>query len=377
MALESTGKGLVETRREAFAGGLANAITACAIGDADGDGRPELAISAVGALLDRAERPTAAILESPADDRYEVTASFEFRDKNTPYDNALAAGDVDHDGRPEVLIAQAGDIYLLAADRDRRYLPIWHAARAPGGRAAIGDLDGDGASEIIFTERSNGMPVTAVYSLAPPVKPEPPIAWQPVLHPLGTEIAWQSPAPGFRIFDLAVYRTGDPIGRLTPPVLESDLQDRRIFEQAGEVTSGDRFQDAATQPDASQYFLGYTVNDGASRRRILEGPRSAAAAPGVPQLLVLAPNPNPTSGSMATQIALVRSGRVSVKIVDPAGRIRRQLLAGELAAGPHALRWDGRDDDGHRLARGVYFLVASGLGEEQVVRVTLIGGGAP
>jgi hypothetical protein len=379
VALEPTADNrIVETWREIFAGGIANAITACAIGDADGDGRPELAISAVGALLDRAERPTAAILESPADDRYEVTASFEFRDKNTPYDNALAAGDIDHDGRPEILVAQAGDIYLVAADRDRRYLPIWHASRGPGGRAAIGDLDGDGASEIIFTERSNGVPVTAVYSLAPAVKPEPPLAWQPVLHPLGTEIAWQSPAPGFRIFDLAVYRApARPIGRPTPPVLESDLQDHRLFEQPGEVTSGDRFQDAGAGPGENQYFLGYTVNDGSSRRRILEGPRSATAAPGVPQLLVLAPNPNPTAGSMATQIALARSGRVSVKIVDPAGRIRRQLLAGDLAAGPHALRWDGRDEDGHRLARGVYFLVASGLGEEQVVRITLIGGGAP
>jgi hypothetical protein len=374
VALESTPAGIVEILREPFLGGLANAVTACPIGDGDGDGRPELAISAVGALLDRGEHPTVAILESPADDRYAVATQYEFRDKNTPYDNALAAGDVDGDGVPELLVAQAGDIYLLAADRENRYLPIWRARRAPGGRAAIGDLDGDGAGEILFSEQIQGTPVTSIYEMTTS-EPATALAWRPVLHPLGNEVRWEAPAAGVRVFDLALYRPRAGAARVAPPVLESDLAAARIFEQLGEVTSGSVFRDADQPPGGIPYFLAYTRDDGKSRVRVLDGPRSAAEAPGVPALLVLDPFPNPAPGTVELGVALARSGPVTIRIVDLAGRVRRRLLADELPAGRHALTWDGRDQDGHRLGRGVYYVAVSGLGEEAAARVALIGEG--
>jgi hypothetical protein len=375
VALESTPKGWVEVLREPFLDGLANAITAVAIGDGDGDGRAEVAISAVGALLDRGERPSIAILEAPADNRFEVIEHYEFRDKNTPYDNALAAGDVDGDGVPEVLVAQAGDLYLLAADRNDRYLPIWRVPRAPGGRAVIADLDGDGRSEILFSERIGGAPVTSIYSFEPVVGAPPAIAWQPVLHPLGNEVQWQSPGVGFRIFDLALYRALDSPGRSAPAVLESDLGHQRIFEQRGEVTAGGAFREAGEPPGERRYFLAYTADDGKSRLRVLDGPRTASGAPGVPTLLVLDPFPNPTPGAVEIGLALARPGQVSVRIVDLAGRVRRRLVAAELPAGRYPVQWDGRDDEGHRLARGIYFVAVSGLGVESAARVALVGGG--
>jgi hypothetical protein len=378
VALESTPQGIVEVRREPFLGGLANAVTACPIGDGDGDGRSELAISAVGALLDRAEHPTVAILESPADNRYEVAAQYEFRDKNTPYDNALAAGDVDGDGVPEVLVAQAGDIYLLAADRENRYLPIWRAPRIPGGRAAMADLDGDGPAEILFTEQVQGAPVTSIYGFMPATAAEPALAWRPVLDPLGNEIQWQSPKAGVRVFDLALYRARVNVaGRVAPPYLESDLAGQRIFAQRGEVTTGSAFRDVGEVPGAIPYFLAYTLDNGKSRLRVLDGPRVAARAPGVPSLLVLDPFPNPAQGAVELGVALARSGPVTIRIVDLAGRVRRRLLADELPAGRSSLVWDGRDGDGHRVGRGVYFVAVSGLGEEAAARVALIGGGGP
>ncbi len=176
VVLEWSPAGLHETAREPFLGGVANAVTAADLGDADGDGKREFAISAVGALLSREERPAVAIHEAPGDDRYAVTASFEFRDKNTPYDNALAAGDVDGDGMAEVLVAQAGDVYLLAADRDDRFLPIWRAPREGGGRAAIADLDRDGKPELLVSERSSAGPMLSVYALRTAVESGPALA---------------------------------------------------------------------------------------------------------------------------------------------------------------------------------------------------------
>jgi flagellar hook assembly protein FlgD len=37
-----------------------------------------------------------------------------------------------------------------------------------------------------------------------------------------------------------------------------------------------------------------------------------------------------------------------------AGRLVRTLAAGRLPAGPHAVRWDGRDDRGRGAASGTY-----------------------
>ena len=47
--------------------------------------------------------------------------------------------------------------------------------------------------------------------------------------------------------------------------------------QRGEVTSGDRFRDPAAPPGASAYYFAYTLSDGTSRQRIIEGPRTAVA----------------------------------------------------------------------------------------------------
>ena len=87
------------------------------------------------------------------------------------------------------------------------------------------------------------------------------------------------------------------------------------------------------------------------------------------------PFPNPAPGTVELGVALARSGPVTIRIVDLAGRVRRRLLADELPAGRHALTWDGRDQDGHRLGRGVYYVAVSGLGEEAAARVALIGEG--
>ena len=41
-------------------------------------------------------------------------------------------------------------------------------------------------------------------------------------------------------------------------------------------------------------------------------------------------------------------------VVDPQGRLVRVLVDGELPAGSHDARWDGRDESGRAMASGVY-----------------------
>jgi subtilisin family serine protease len=72
------------------------------------------------------------------------------------------------------------------------------------------------------------------------------------------------------------------------------------------------------------------------------GPRMAAA-------------PNPLSGPGEIRFALPAAGRARVTLYDASGRLVRELADGAFAGGPHAVRWDARDDRGRPVASGIYF----------------------
>jgi len=63
---------------------------------------------------------------------------------------------------------------------------------------------------------------------------------------------------------------------------------------------------------------------------------------------------------------------VQIAVYDVAGRLVRTLASGVEAAGPHSVEWDGRDAQGTRMQRGVYFLHAAIGREARHVRVTFL-----
>jgi subtilisin-like proprotein convertase family protein len=79
---------------------------------------------------------------------------------------------------------------------------------------------------------------------------------------------------------------------------------------------------------------------------------AADAAPAVTRLV--GNHPNPFNPQTTVAFDLARGGRVDVGIYDLRGRRVRQLVAGEMPAGRHTVRWDGRDDGGRAVASGVY-----------------------
>jgi hypothetical protein len=70
--------------------------------------------------------------------------------------------------------------------------------------------------------------------------------------------------------------------------------------------------------------------------------------------LRLAVAPNPFNPQTTLSFELSQDGPVTLEIFDLAGRRMRTLAAGDLAAGNHAITWDGRDENGHALASGGY-----------------------
>jgi len=78
----------------------------------------------------------------------------------------------------------------------------------------------------------------------------------------------------------------------------------------------------------------------------------AAATP--PRGLRLAAFPNPSAGALSFVLELPTAGRAEVEVFDLAGRRMAVTQHGWLAAGRHALPWDGRGADGAPVAPGVY-----------------------
>lgn len=65
--------------------------------------------------------------------------------------------------------------------------------------------------------------------------------------------------------------------------------------------------------------------------------------------------PNPAPGSTTLRFSLPGSANVRLRLFDVRGRIVRTLADREFGAGPTALHWDGRGDDGASLSPGIYW----------------------
>jgi hypothetical protein len=83
--------------------------------------------------------------------------------------------------------------------------------------------------------------------------------------------------------------------------------------------------------------------------------------------------PNPFRDATTIAFELREPAPVDLRVYDVGGRRVRDLIRGErLAAGPHRVSWDGRDDGARAVASGVYFVRADVAGRAQVRRVTLV-----
>jgi hypothetical protein len=78
-------------------------------------------------------------------------------------------------------------------------------------------------------------------------------------------------------------------------------------------------------------------------------------------------SPNPTTGSATLRFSLAAPGRASLAVFDLLGRHVATLAAGDLAAGPHEVRWDARG-----LATGTYVVRLVAGDAALVRRVTVV-----
>jgi hypothetical protein len=85
-------------------------------------------------------------------------------------------------------------------------------------------------------------------------------------------------------------------------------------------------------------------------------------------------NPMYASAKAKIRFGLAKRDRASVYVYDVGGRLIRTLADREFAAGTHEVEWDGLDNGGRQVARGVYFtqIQFQKLGYKDAKKITVL-----
>lgn len=115
------------------------------------------------------------------------------------------------------------------------------------------------------------------------------------------------------------------------------------------ATAGQTAAGFMTSPDYGA-LIGFWQTEGQT------GVREQAYSPNQPLVTRLySPQPNPFRAHLAIRYSLSAEGRVTLRVHDLTGRVVRTLANGVMRPGRYSLSWNGADDRGRELARGVYF----------------------
>lgn len=174
-----------------------------------------------------------------------------------------------------------------------------------------------------------------------------------------------SGAPGrgaFRIWNISTspVSIAPDFDSRWPGLLETVVQPRL---EPGEATLVEVELAAGSQPAGERAVdcLVYAVTDSNKyvplRLPVRLHVTSETAAPNEVSLDRLRPNPSAAAEGSSWTLTLNQAAPVRIMLFDASGRRVRQLLdVGRMSAGASLVRWDGRDDNGHRVAGGLYFL---------------------
>jgi hypothetical protein len=87
----------------------------------------------------------------------------------------------------------------------------------------------------------------------------------------------------------------------------------------------------------------------------LPGSLSPVDDTALPAVTLLRHNvPNPFNPATTIAFSLASGGKTRLSIFDVRGMLVRRLVDETLAAGEHAVRWDGRDGAGRAVGSGTY-----------------------
>ncbi len=405
--------------------GLGTSVAAA--GDVDGDGWPDFMAGAPLASTNVYQRNGEALIWSGADGSL-------LRVLNGTSDDArfgtsvAGAGDVDGDGRPDVIVgapAARGDYilynfgvaYVFTGKTGSLIFsvgPDLQATQRGYGVAAAGDVNGDGRGDVLFgsplydvaVDPVNGYAIpkgrVEVYSLPGPVRPVA-IDIKPAQCPNPLNVGSHGNvsvsvlgAPDFDVaaIDPATVRlSGSYAIRSATQV--ADTETPASSQCACPAIAPDGSPDRTFQFSIADlaWRLG-TVHDGDTKTLRLSGALkdgtrfegrdcvviqangklAAALAAGAGSRLSIAGSNPVRRGEVATLSLRVPEGgaEVEVSVFSVTGRRVADLAHGFREAGVHSVRWDGRLSRGTPAPAGIYFARARVAGEDATARILIL-----
>ena len=359
-----------------------------AIGDLAGDSRLEVAIAGSDGKLFVFDATGASLLPGGS------------LDSGAPTESSPILGDVDGDDGIEIVLGNEAGV-LQAWNLDGTLVagfPILLRAEVRG-VPQLGDFDANGTADLAVVAWDG---LVRMWDLGVPWRPDraPWPMHRGNAHRTG-ELGYEVPTPVV-VSDLGaavmpqgsvrlswradsssepvlwrVYRAGPFASRPLGMGRELAYNGKNIGESEG--TGSLEFVDANVAPGAwYAYVLGMVEQpDEAGAVEVLYGPLvvETAAPPAALRIAGNVPNPfNPTT-TLQLEVPFQQGGGplgVELVVFDAQGRPVRRLWRGDLSAGHHAVTWDGRDDDGHPVASGVYIARATASGLRATSKLTLV-----
>jgi len=202
--------------------------------------------------------------------------------------------------------------------------------------------------------------------------PNPPVAVQMTLEPPQVDdqgrvyLTWQA---GESVLGFRVRRAG-PDGR---PEID-------LGEVPGHTDEASRTYHFEDIPGEAGLYV-YRVNPIALNGVEETGPTVAVQIGAQPasRLALYAARPNPLGPNDAATLVFTLPGKATtspaatrLRVIDPQGRVVRQLVNEPLPGGPHTVEWDGRDGRGRVLPSGLYLLRLDAYGAVASHRMLLL-----
>lgn len=248
----------------------------------------------------------------------------------------LWAADGDCAGRAQVMLGQ------MAAAANQRWLVAFNAierAGFPAKGVGLASFAPTGSAAITWLTNTTGADER-----------------DPVLARIGAGLGSNRFLVGWRLLSNGEYRLAvvDSTGAL--------IEGPTVVSPA--VKWGYRDDSFRTRPDGSVSWVRGDAGSTTLRlHRYVEATVAVPTADGGAALEVLPAFPNPLSGgSTRVRFRLEEGGPVTVRVLDAAGRLVKELLHGWQPPGLHEATWDGRDVAGTAVAPGVYFWALESAG---------------
>ncbi len=157
-------------------------------------------------------------------------------------------------------------------------------------------------------------------------------------------------------------------------VYRSDAIEGPFARLTAELLGGEgphRYEDRAVEGDRTYFYKVGAVD--VHGHEDLFGPVPVTTPKWAPLVTALAGvAPNPFRGATELRFSLAVAGRARLAVYDLAGRLVQVVQDGELPAGDHVARWDGRTADGPAAA-GMYFIRFESGSRRETKRVAFLG----